>query len=60
MNTSITPNSSLELLSNSEVIAIDQDPLGEQARLVRRFTEESYDIWASNLPDSRFLVAVSN
>lgn len=60
MNTSITPQSSLDILGNTEVIAIDQDPLGEQAKLVRRYTEESYDVWASNLTDSKFLVAVSN
>jgi alpha-galactosidase len=44
MNTSITTNGSLSILSNQEIIAINQDPLNEQAQLVRRYTEESYDI----------------
>jgi alpha-galactosidase len=60
MDDSITPSYSLDILSNAEVIALNQDPLGEQAQLVRRYTEEEYDVWAANLSDSRFLVAVTN
>ena len=60
MNTSITPRSSLDILSNRDVIAINQDALAEQASLVRRYTEEQFDVWAGNLSDSRKVVAVTN
>ena len=60
MNSSLTPAESLSILQNKEVIAINQDPLGEQAQLIRRFTEEEYDIWAGSLSDSRKVVAIAN
>ncbi|KAL9088385.1 MAG: hypothetical protein Q9159_003159 [Coniocarpon cinnabarinum] len=60
MDTSLTPASSLDILSNEDVIAINQDALAEQAALVRRYTEEEYDIWAGNLSGLRKVVAVTN
>lgn len=57
---SMTGQSSLEILSNAEVIAINQDPLGKQAQLVRRYTEEEWDIWAGELSDSRLVLGVAN
>ncbi|CAO2658395.1 Nn.00g061180.m01.CDS01 [Neocucurbitaria sp. VM-36] len=51
---------SLDILSNTEVIAINQDPLAEQARLVRRYTEEQWDIWLGNLSGSRQILAIAN
>lgn len=51
---------SLQVLSNEEVIAINQDSLAEQARLVLRYTEEEWDLWAGNLSGSRKVVGVSN
>lgn len=57
---SMTGQSSLDILSNAEVIAINQDPLGKQAQLVRRYTEEEWDIWAGELSDSRLVLAVAN
>ena len=60
MNTSITPQSSLDILSNPNLIALNQDPLAEQAALVRRYTEEQYDIWAGNLSAGRKIVAITN
>lgn len=50
----------LQILSNKELVAINQDPLGEAAKLMRRFTEEQYDIWAGNLSDSRTVLTVVN
>lgn len=57
---SATSQDSLAILSNKNIIALNQDPLGEQARLVRRYTEESYDIWAGNLSSGGMVVAVTN
>ena len=60
MNTAITAQSSLDILSNKDVSAINQDALGEQTSLVRRYTEEEYDIWAGNLTEGRKVVAIPN
>ncbi|KAK9780819.1 putative Alpha-galactosidase [Seiridium cardinale] len=60
IDTSLTPQESLDILSNAEVIAINQDALGEPAKLVRRYTEEEYDLWAGNLSNSRIVVGISN
>ncbi|KAK0660699.1 putative alpha-galactosidase D [Lasiodiplodia hormozganensis] len=60
MSATLTPQASLDILGNEEALAINQDALGEQARLVRRYTEEEYDVWAGNLTDDRLVVAVAN
>lgn len=57
---SLTPSASFDILSNTEVISINQDPLGEQAQLLRRYTEEQWDIWAGNLSGSRLVVGLAN
>ncbi|KAI0485196.1 glycoside hydrolase superfamily [Xylariaceae sp. FL0804] len=59
-NTSLTPAESLDILGNEEVVAINQDSLAKQARLIRRYTEEQWDIWAGELSDSRQVLAVAN
>jgi hypothetical protein len=41
--------SSLAIMENKEVIAINQDALAQQAMLVRRDTEEEWDIWMGKL-----------
>ncbi|ORY15914.1 glycoside hydrolase superfamily [Clohesyomyces aquaticus] len=51
---------SMAILKNKEVIAINQDSLGQQAQLVRRFTEEAYDIFAGDLSGGRKVVAIVN
>lgn len=51
---------SLDIMSNKEVIAINQDPLAKQAQLVRRYTEEEYDIWLGELSGSRKILGVAN
>lgn len=56
----LAPTASFEVLRNEEVIAINQDPLGKQARLVRRYTEEEWDIWAGELSGSRTVLGVAN
>ncbi|PVI00568.1 carbohydrate-binding module family 35 protein [Periconia macrospinosa] len=53
-------NSSLAILSNKEVIAINQDPLAKQAQLVQRHTEEEFDIWMGELSDSRKVLGIAN
>ncbi|KAI4593806.1 hypothetical protein KJ359_008847 [Pestalotiopsis sp. 9143b] len=60
LDTSVTPQDSLDIISNAEVIAINQDALGEPTKLVRRYTEEEYDLWAGNLSNSRIVLGISN
>jgi alpha-galactosidase len=53
-------NTSLQIMSNKEVIAINQDSLAKQAELVRRATEEQWDIWLGDLAGSRQVLGVAN
>lgn len=55
-----TPEESLDILGNKEVIAINQDPLAKPAELVRRYTEEEYDILAGELSEDRLVVGIAN
>lgn len=55
-----TPQESLDILANEEVIEINQDPLAKPAQLVRRYTEEEYDILAGELSGDRLVVGISN
>jgi len=48
----------LNLLTNDEVIAIDQDPLGQQAKLV--FKNERFQIWLKELEDGSKALAIFN
>jgi alpha-galactosidase len=48
----------LNLLTNDEVIAIDQDPLGKQGRLIT--TKDSAQIWVKELEDGSKAVAIFN
>jgi alpha-galactosidase len=54
------PADSKAVLSNKEVIAINQDPLGKSAQLVRRHGPEQYDIWVGELSGNRKVVAITN
>ncbi|KAF2138195.1 glycoside hydrolase family 27 protein [Aplosporella prunicola CBS 121167] len=58
------PASSLAILSNRAVLAINQDALGQQARLARRYDADSpaggYDVWAGELTEGRTVAAVVN
>ncbi|OTA89004.1 carbohydrate-binding module family 35 protein [Hypoxylon sp. CO27-5] len=56
----LTPAASLDVLRSKEVIAINQDSLSKQARLIRRYTEEEWDIWAGDLSGSRIVLGVAN
>ncbi|RPA93461.1 glycoside hydrolase [Choiromyces venosus 120613-1] len=51
---------SLEILKNMELVAINKAPLGEVAKLMRWYTEEQYDVWAGNLSNSRTIFIVAN
>ena len=46
------------IVTNDEVIAIDQDPLGRQARRVRN--EDDMEVWARPLEDGAVAVAFLN
>ncbi len=48
----------LNLLSNDEVIAINQDPLGKSARLVK--DENGLQIWLKQLEDGSYAVGLFN
>jgi alpha-galactosidase len=48
----------LNLLTNDEVIAIDQDPLGKSARLVA--TENGVQIWLKSLEDGSYALGLFN
>jgi alpha-galactosidase len=50
----------LKIFSNAEVIAINQDALGQAAQLMRRFSEEQYDVWAGPLSGGKTVVAIIN
>lgn len=52
--------STLETVGNEEVISINQDSLGKQAELIRRYTEEEWDVWAGELSGSRTVVGLAN
>ncbi len=55
----------LKILTNPEVIAVNQDPLGKSARLVRREYKSlfcktiSFDIWAGDLEEDAIVVGTS-
>lgn len=51
---------SLAIMSNKEVIAINQDSLAKQAQLVRRYTVEEWDIWLGDLSGSRKVIGIAN
>ncbi|KAF2446102.1 carbohydrate-binding module family 35 protein [Karstenula rhodostoma CBS 690.94] len=51
---------SLAIMSNKEVIAINQDSLAKQAQLVRRYTVEEWDIWLGELSGSRKVIGIAN
>lgn len=48
----------LNLLTNDEVIAIDQDPLGKPARLIT--TENGVQIWLKSLSDGSYALGLFN
>lgn len=50
----------LSLLSNDEVLAIDQDPLGKEARRVKEDTTAGTEVWARPLADGTTAVALFN
>lgn len=51
---------SIDIMSNKEVIAINQDPLAKQAKLTQRDTEGEWDIWLGELSESRQVLGVAN
>ncbi|KAJ2899261.1 putative alpha-galactosidase D [Zalerion maritima] len=54
------PDTSFDILSNEDVIALNQDSLGDSAKLIRRDTENEWDVWAGDLSGRRKVVGVAN
>ncbi|KAL6153949.1 hypothetical protein ACJQWK_01422 [Exserohilum turcicum] len=52
--------SSIDIMTNKEVIAINQDPLAKQAKLMQRDTEGEWDIWAGELSGAKQVVGIAN
>ena len=48
----------LNLLTNDEVLAIDQDPLGKQARQIIK--KDKYQVWAKEMEDGSKAIGVFN
>ncbi|KAF1353391.1 glycoside hydrolase superfamily [Delphinella strobiligena] len=57
--TTINPTS-LAILKNKDVIALNQDSLGVSANLTRRWTEEGFDVWAGPISGNRTVAALVN
>ncbi|KAJ6076029.1 hypothetical protein N7499_008010 [Penicillium canescens] len=53
-------DASLSVLSNKDVIAFNQDSLGQSASLRRRWTEQAYEVWSGPLSGGRTVVALIN
>jgi len=49
----------LEILTNTRVIALNQDSLGQSISFKRRYTNE-YDVWAGDLADGSIVAVVIN
>ena len=49
-----------DILTNKEVIAINQDPLGRQGRRVRKDNQLKVDVWAKQLADGSRAVILFN
>jgi len=49
-----------DILTNKEVIAINQDPLGRQGRRVRKDNQLKVDVWAKQLTDGSRAVILFN
>jgi len=49
-----------DILSNKEVIAVDQDPLGKQGRRVRRDAAGELEVWSKELEDGSRAVILFN
>jgi alpha-galactosidase len=47
-----------EILTNKEVIAVDQDPLGEQGRRIR--TDGGLEVWSKRMQDGSRAVVLFN
>ncbi|KAL3463462.1 glycoside hydrolase superfamily [Aspergillus heterothallicus] len=51
---------SLEILRNEDVIAYNQDTLGESASLRRRWSDAGYEVWSGPLEGDRVVAALIN
>ena len=50
----------IDILTNKEMIAIDQDPLGKQGRRVRQLADDDLEVWVKELSGNRRAVALLN
>ncbi|CRG83386.1 putative alpha-galactosidase D [Talaromyces islandicus] len=51
---------SLSVLNQPDVIGYNQDSLGQSASLVRRWSDDEYDVWSGPLSENRTVVALVN
>lgn len=51
---------SLQIMSNAEVIAVNQDSFAKQAQLILRATEEEWDVWQGELSGARQILGIAN
>ncbi|KAL2851021.1 alpha-galactosidase D [Aspergillus pseudoustus] len=51
---------SLDILGNKDVIAFNQDALGESARLRRRWSDAGYEVWSGRLEGGKVVAALIN
>ncbi|CAI5531198.1 unnamed protein product [Closterium sp. Naga37s-1] len=57
---SVVSNKTLAILGNEEVIALNQDPLGVQARKVQVSEDSFMEVWSGPLSEGRLVVALVN
>ncbi|CAI7870107.1 unnamed protein product [Closterium sp. NIES-53] len=57
---SVVSNRTLAILGNEEVIALNQDPLGVQARKVQVSEDAFMEVWSGPLSEGRLVVALVN
>lgn len=51
---------SLSVLSQPAIIGYNQDSLGQSASLVRRWSDDEYEVWSGPLSENRTVVALVN
>ncbi|CAI5533192.1 unnamed protein product [Closterium sp. Naga37s-1] len=57
---SVVSNRTLAILGNEEIIALNQDPLGVQARKVQVSEDALMEVWSGPLSEGRQVVALVN
>jgi alpha-galactosidase len=56
----LMPQYAKDIVMNKEVIAIDQDPLGLQGKIIKEFKEQQIQVWSKLLKDGSKAIALFN